>query len=237
IQQEGFEPYFLVVSGDLGYKGSDHERGSQFVSAVARLLKIPCRRIVCCPGNHDIQLTQKEQPFQNYMKAAFGVLEESTRVSVSPVTCYQCEGVNLFIINSCYHLDHRYGKIHAEELRKKIKEGDSSGPRIAVVHHHSIPVFDGDTSAIVNAYEFLSILVDSGFDLVLHGHHHIALSLTVGNRTKLVGVGSVNYPPERNLNNQFNILEFGVRVCRFRYVADASGRGILGAWKSEVTPW
>jgi 3',5'-cyclic AMP phosphodiesterase CpdA len=68
-------------------------------------------------------------------------------------------------------------------------------PRVAVLHHHLIP-FSGrsDESTTRNAYEVLTRLIKHGFSLVLHGHQHALLELSVGgSMMKLCGVGSFRY--------------------------------------------
>lgn len=234
-------PDFLVVSGDLGFKGAHQDIGSNFVRELARNLSLPSDRIVVCPGNHDLELNRRERgddPFHSYKKAVFEIFRHTDRAVASPAWCHSSEGVDFFVINSSSHHDHSHGKVNIGELARLLGNPRTAGLRIVIVHHHAIPVLEEDRSAIVNAYEFLCLLVNTGIDLLLHGHHHMALSLIVGKRVKMVGVGSVNYPPEQNLNNQFNLLTVGKQIVRFRYTGDAlNSKGRLGAWKPIVEPW
>jgi 3',5'-cyclic AMP phosphodiesterase CpdA len=112
-----------------------------------------------------------------------------------------------------------------------------STQKIAVVHHHCIPFDETDPSHIANAYSLLTYLEAHGFSALLHGHRHIAMTLRL-QTLRIVGVGSVNYPPTTNINNQFNLIEPGKQILRFRFIADApSASGKDGDWVCRKDDW
>lgn len=227
---------FIVVSGDLGLRGRDQERGAKFVVELSRELGIPEARRICCAGNHDIQTDRPSKKFETYAAAVYGIGRQSRYVGDAPVTYYESDGVEFLLINSAYHGDHRYGKVDLHELRTAVRSFSGRAFRIAVVHHHIIPIDERDPSTIVNAYECVKILTEAGTDVLLHGHRHSALTITI-ERMRVFGVGTVSFRPLPNLNNQFNVLELGQRITRFRYIADAHGRYQLGAWVPESQTW
>jgi predicted phosphodiesterase len=205
-----FKVGFLVASGDLGYRGKNQEVAAQWLHKLAEMLRIPKEGIIRVPGYHDIEkgrLERSEDPFSNYSQALFQLLENSKRIGAEAVSS------------------------HAYEDRT------SASRKVAVVHHNPIPVVESDRSTIVNSYEFLRLISSAGYDVLLHGHQHIALSLHIGHKTRLVGVGSVNFRPYTNTNNQFNIVEIGRRVVHFNFHADSTAGSGMGNWDGREEVW
>jgi predicted phosphodiesterase len=222
-------PYYLVASGDLGLKGSNHRLAGDFLRQVADRLGIPRGNIVCVPGNHDIQTDRLNSPFQEYSQAVYRATGDSRLTRVERASVHKSGEIEFLLINSAYHLDPGFGMVDCGAVRSAISSLSPDSTRIAVVHHHQIPIEANDRSTIVNAYELLTILSSNGFAAVLHGHQHVSLSMTIG-PTKLIGVGTLNFPPGRNINNQFNLVDIGSRVTRFFYHADSSTSTGFGNW-------
>ncbi|MBB5341448.1 metallophosphoesterase family protein [Tunturiibacter gelidoferens] len=237
VRRSKCSPTYLVASGDLGLKGNNQQESAKFLLTLASDLGLGPTQIVCVPGNHDIERDNKKNPFQNYSKAIYAITKNSARTVVSPVTLYPVESVEFVLINSAYHLDTTFGRVDCDALRKVMGDLSANTLKIVVVHHNLIPVEEKDRSTIVNAYEFLTIVSSVGCEVVLHGHQHTSLSLIVGSSTKLVGVGTVKFAPATNVNNQFNLIDIGKRVVRFRYHADSSTSRGFGNWDPEEIPW
>ncbi len=225
-----FKISFLVASGDLGYQGQNQRTAAQWLRELADKIKVPKERIICVPGNHDIDKSRLEDPFGGYSQALFQLLESSERTQVRNASRYVCDDHEFLLVNSAYHLDTTYGMVDCDGIRGVLRDRRPEvAKRVAVVHHNPISVAKSDSSTIANAYEFLRIISDAGYDVILHGHQHIAMSLRVGEKTRLAGVGSVNFEPGRNINNQFNIVEVA-RVIRFRFHADSTSSSGMGNW-------
>ena len=237
VGTNGLVPMYIVASGDLGLKGTNQQESARFLLTLAADLNLDRQRIVCVPGNHDVQRDKLSNPFHNYENALYTITKDSTRTSVSSVASERHHDVEFLLVNSAYHLDITFGRVDCDALRRTVKALSPDSKKIVVVHHNSIPSDENDTSTIKNAYEFLTIVSSAGCELVLHGHQHASLSLIVGRRTRLVGVGTVNFLPARNINNQFNIVEVGKRVIRFRYHADSSTSRGVGNWDREDLQW
>jgi 3',5'-cyclic AMP phosphodiesterase CpdA len=236
-----FKIDFLVVSGDLGYQGQNHRLSVHWLRELGEKLGVQIERIICIPGNHDIDkrhLDNFDQAFRDYSRALLELFGKTGREAVSPASIYVYEDHEFLLINSVYHLDITHGMVDCAFIRKLIRDKEVvQGTKIAIVHHNPIPVIKGDRSTVVNAYEFLRIVSDAGYDVLLHGHQHIEMSLRVGEKTRLAGVGSVNFEPDRNINNQFNVVEVGKRIVRFRFHADSMSKLQMGNWNSTEEPW
>jgi 3',5'-cyclic AMP phosphodiesterase CpdA len=237
VKRNNCLPTFIVASGDLGLKGSNQQLSAKFLLTLASDLGLGSKQIVCVPGNHDVEKGNFMAPFHNYSNAVYTITKDSARTIASDAALYRHDGMEFLLINSAYHLDIAYGKVNCDALRKTVAELSTTATKIVVVHHNAIPVDENDRSTITNAYEFLTIVSSVGCEVVLHGHQHVSLSLVVGSGTKLVGVGTVNFIPATNVNNQFNVVDVGKRVLRFRYHADSSTSRGVGNWDREELPW
>jgi predicted phosphodiesterase len=227
----------LVVSGDLGFQGKHHEAAGQWLRHLAEIIGVPLERVVCVPGNHDVDKSRPHDPFREYSRGLFQLYANSDRTVVRAADLYICEDWEFLLINSAYHLDTDYGKVDSEAIRRVLPDRPKNPKRVAVVHHNPIPVVESDRSTIVNAYGFLKQISEAGYEVLLHGHQHLAMSLSVGTATRLVGVGSINFPPWENTNNQFNVLELGKRIVRFRLHADSVSPSHMGNWDGHEEQW
>ena len=126
------------------------------------------------------------------------------------------------------------GKVESrdlQELYRKVDDAEKSPEfafryKVAVVHHHPAPLANAPTDAIAriqdsfmlfyNAGLFVNELSRRGFNLVLHGHRHVAGFLRVGcefddqGRTVLpiVAAGSASHPaPDDTRGHEMNIIE------------------------------
>lgn len=236
---QALKPSYIIASGDFGYQGKGTVHGTKFVRQIARKLKISPTRIVCCPGNHEIQQGGVNR-FAEYFEAVTDLINDATRARPLPVALYQIDEIEFLICNSAYHLDHQYGLVNLDELKNVLKQQSIRpvrGSRIAIVHHHCIPISNNDQSQIRNAYEFLSLLSEHHYCLLLHGHRHMAVSMQIGRELRIIGTGSVNFVPERNVNNQFSVIDVGNKTIRFRYNLDVATTGGLGTWVPREEPW
>jgi 3',5'-cyclic AMP phosphodiesterase CpdA len=238
---KSFKIDFLVASGDLGYRGQNQRTAAHWLRELGQKIKVPIERIICVPGNHDLDkdhLDNFDEAFQEYSRALLDLFENSGRAAVNPASKYLYSDHEFLLINSAYHLDIAHGMVDCEFIRKLLRnETPRQKHRIAIVHHNPISVTKLDRSTIVNAYEFLRIISDAGYEVLLHGHQHIAMSLRVGQQTRLAGVGSVNFEPGKNINNQFNVVEVGKRIVRFRFHADSMSTSRMGNWDSTEEQW
>jgi hypothetical protein len=144
-------------------------------------------------------------------------------------------GLAIFAINSNTLTEMMAaGKVESHDLQDLFRLADDGTAnsnlafryKIAVVHHHPAPIANAPFGAIAriqdsfmifyNAGLFLHELSRRGFNVVLHGHRHVAGFLRVGcdfqdlGRTVLpvVAAGSATHPrPDDTRGNEINIIE------------------------------
>jgi 3',5'-cyclic AMP phosphodiesterase CpdA len=230
-------PTHLVASGDLGLKGCGSKYAADLLRLLAQNLNIPETRIVVCPGNHEVQTSTSPPTFSEYKEAVYSLTHNTALAAAQPCTVYAEGDTDFLVLNSAFHLGWQHGEVDVNSMLGKVSDLRDGSWRVAVVHHHLIPYSKDDQSQINNAYPLLCFLIENGFHLVLHGHRHVAMRLLVGANTRVVGVGSLNYPPESNFNNQFNILEVGKTVHRFRLIRDSGGGAPHTRWEPRQEPW
>lgn len=144
--------------------------------------------------------------------------------------------VKFLVMNSAHHEDPNHGDIDIKTAERLLENSSESGcDRIAMTHHHVIPTFRGDRSAICNAYEFLTLLDSHGYPALLHGHQHFTTSLAVGRTpTRVFGVGSSNFSAKGigNCVHVYTIESGAFRAERYTLVIDAVNPDIPGYVKS-----
>ena len=193
----------VVLSGDITYQGQKkgYSEARDALQPALEKFGISGKRVIVCPGNHDIVKSAAGGPSFEAFDAWSAGLRNDKHCTFNDKACRRVSypEADFLVINSAYHGDSKYGLVDLAQLEMVLAEMGSAlsedPPRVAVVHHHLIP-FSGpaDNSTTRNAYQVLTRLVKHGFSLVLHGHQHALLELGVGGGLmKLCGVGSFRY--------------------------------------------
>lgn len=193
----------VVLSGDITFQGQKkgYSEARDALQPALEKLGISGKRVIVCPGNHDIVKAAAGGPSFEAFDVWSAGLRNDKLCTFNDNACRRvsCPEADFLVINSAYHGDSKYGLVDLAQLEMVLAEMGSALsedlPRVAVVHHHLIP-FSGptDNSTTRNAYQVLTRLVKHGFSLVLHGHQHALLELGVGGGLmKLCGVGSFRY--------------------------------------------
>jgi 3',5'-cyclic AMP phosphodiesterase CpdA len=230
------QPTHLVASGDFGFQGQHAALGARFARLQAERLSLSPSRVVCCPGNHDIELSDGRTSLQTYHREIAGLLQDAGRADPTAASIYSNEGIDFLVLNSAHLLEWSHGHVDLSAIQR-LNLRSRTGTGVAVVHHHCIPFDESDPSHISNAHPLLNLLEANGFHALLHGHRHMSMTLRL-NTLRIVGVGSVNYPPVPNINNQFNLIEVGKYLLRFRFIGDVQSKhGIQGSWVGEKEDW
>ena len=211
---------------------------------------------------------------KEYLKLTFQSLWPKSLAMREPVINNVCNptGVAVFAINSNTLTEMMAaGKVEAHDLQDlyhqydQCKESLKSANEdldfyytIAAVHHHPAPIADAPSDAIAriqdsfmifyNAGLFVRELSRRGFNLVLHGHKHVAGFLRIGcefqdqGRTVLpVGAaGSASHPsPDDARGNHLHAVEILMtiqRACKAGFFQPALRRLRLLALMTS-TPW
>lgn len=225
----------FIICGDILNQGQEvgFRDTLDFLNLIKKNINSENIEFVICPGNHDIVNNNGIKSFKDIDKFIFEVSLDSTiKFERQSINIKTINNIDFIIINSSFHLDHKYGKIDLVELNKILKESKCN-EKIVILHHHLIPVREGETSTIVNAYEFFKTLEGKNILAILHGHQHMKMDMVVGNNlARIIGVGSILADIETNYNNQFNLIqieESKIRnIIEFKYNMDEMGNGTFG---------
>ncbi|AMC35408.1 metallophosphoesterase family protein [Janthinobacterium sp. B9-8] len=192
---------FLVISGDVTFKGSPdgYAEAQEIIRSAIIKNGFNLRNVLVCPGNHDLIKSGGRLGFSLFDAWSAGIRNDTQcRFNNSGACFIKSDDVDFLLMNTSYHLDHKMGKVDLVKVKALLEEHcpekTSHRFRIAIAHHHFIPVEDEDSSTTRNAYSVLSLLDDYGFSALLHGHQHARLSCRLGARgMKISGVGSMSY--------------------------------------------
>lgn len=198
----------IVISGDVTYKGSKNgfDEAKEFFNSVIESGNLNRSRILACPGNHD--LSTEEKPFTFFNEFIYSLRRDKILdFREKNFSSLKIDDVFFLVINSSYHLDHKYGLVDenvSDYIHSKKEEIDKCVYKVAITHHHLLNQFKNDVSAIRNAYPFLYLLDSYGFNLILHGHQHILQAMPIGNSCmRIESSRSFNYN-QKGYNNGVN---------------------------------
>ncbi len=230
--QQYQENLLIAVCGDVTSQGlvEGYDYSVEFLQTLSS--KLPNEpKVIMCPGNHDI--SKEDKPFKAFNAAAYkfgqNVFFDENNTSI----CLPVNDVDLILVNSAHHGDHKYGSVDEQELVKTLNEGDKDN-KIVIVHHHVLASSGDKGAGIANAQEFLNVCDAANVKAILHGHTHSQTSLLFGiNRIPVIGVSSLFQPPQPNHNNEFNFVKLSENGCeqvdRYRFMADVkNSKGLNG---------
>lgn len=230
---------FLLISGDITYRGkldAYKEANNFFKTILSEIdINIDPRRILLCPGNHDII---NRNSFQAFDEFSYGLRKDekflySNGQTQSTITIDD----TLFLgINSVYHYDHRFGLVNTNKLGETLSEANTEGVshKIAFTHHHLINQFENDTSAIRNAASLIELLDYYDFEVIFHGHQHTNTNIVLGeSQMRVLGVNTTALQMEGYINgvNYYEIDERNFNTTRYVYSRDNKKDGIFGVFK------
>jgi len=164
----------VVVSGDLTQRAFGHQ-----FRAARRMLEAFDAPTLVVPGNHDVfpwwrLLSRLFDPLRRYRKLISPDLNPRVELKDAVVVG----------INSAHGWTVQGGRVRESELdqiRDGFGQANTKNRRILVVHHH-IARLDalGDHDLSKGADAAFKVAVESGVDLVLSGHLHIAHNTICG---------------------------------------------------------
>lgn len=177
-----------------------------------------------CAGNHDI--THMDE-FTNFVHRFD---ESSSREGLENCYYYEAEGIYYIFINSCHNWNYQFGEINYDKLESLLQTLSQEVPKIFVMHHAAISMYQNDSSAIRDSARLLQIIEKNRVLGVLHGHIHGNEQFPLGDQScQMIGTGALfsrNYP---NVCSQFNLIyvdPFAFRnISSCVYLADGRIRG------------
>lgn len=203
---------FIIISGDTAYQAirDEYKQALSFIQSLTNDMGLGLDQIVIVPGNHDVnwklsnhEISQRFDEFLMFVKdvydSKFDVIypfinwdfglrsqrpapEQILSVHKSPE-----HGVVFVGFNTCVIEDHQlhFGAIGKEQVKlaeSALTDVDASWVRVAVMHHHVLPLesrlsLEGNGAemdgTIVRDYALIERELHTlGFDIVLHGHKH-----------------------------------------------------------------
>ena len=165
-----FDParLFVVISGDIVYRGVDEEfqEALTFCSSMADKLQIPRERFIFCPGNHDVSWADAQialgRRFDNYLTFLLRFYGETLFRKLYPLVTWDFrvgslrpdlheiiaihqfdeQGISFVSLNSCvYETDqNHYGFVGGKQIKAvQALLADHEGDTVAVaVLHHHL---------------------------------------------------------------------------------------------------
>ncbi|HML66721.1 MAG TPA: metallophosphoesterase [Dysgonomonas sp.] len=187
----------LVISGDITSRaniGILQGPATEFLNNLCKMLKLEKDHVIIVPGNHDIPI--KDANFYNYNhENAYKIFLNNFYGKEKEITGYEKyitpdgNKIDILRINSSRLRDKsemNFGYVGWDDYRYLIEENtdnDKDTIRIAVLHHHLIPVPSEEPLDPEYPYGSISLTLDAGkvieglqyynFDFVLHGHQHL----------------------------------------------------------------
>lgn len=264
IDRYSINPAAIVISGDITQNGTTSEFNLANKSLNGILSHFQTKgleppAVVMCPGNHDVNWAASKadpdaryMPFQAYLTFRNGITTANKFDSnIVPERMYEVQilgdgprvvfaSLNSAVVEN--EADHRgyVGSSQLENVAKELAAITNQGEqiRIAVFHHHLIPVPSIEASIepeklMSDAASIKQKLRDAGVNIALHGHrHHGHAELSTSDKGKqllVIGCGSsgviVKERGEQRL--QFNrilvsVTELNIEVRITVYEFDAS---------------
>lgn len=202
----------IIISGDVTFKGNKegYREATEIFNEAIDYHKFDRSNILVCPGNHDIVIEKSGRPYFTSFDEWSASIRDDKKCTFANVHAQLIENDigNFLLLNTAHHANHEMGLVDlpsVERLLEKLPIPVDAPPtrlRVAVAHHHFIPVLPGDSSTTRNAYPLIQLLEKYGFSALLHGHQHAMLTLSVGARNlQLSGVGSFGFSTPGYINS------------------------------------
>jgi len=232
---------YLVLSGDFTWFATafEFELADRFVGPLMQNLKIPPERTVLIPGNHDAlwkigdSEASDEERFSPYRQLYRNIKRKNANADLNDYVV--TPDLTLVALNSSV-LERKefpgYGFIgdrQWRELWKRVQNDpgfNRSAPRVAVLHHHLLPVTwlephntENRYSLTLDAERMQNTFMATGFRIVLHGHQHQPFLRFVSNPAErdqqgilLAGAGSLGVGEAylgNSRRNHFQVIRLG----------------------------
>lgn len=228
---------YLIISGDVTYRGNINGY-TDCKQALLKLIDsgaVDRKKIILCPGNHDLC----PEPCGNRTLKGFRSFDEWSSAirndnrllfSEKSAVVLETDHFSFLCVNTSHHFNHEFGLIDMKDVEACISTlalSDSKNKkRVAVAHHHFIPILKTDTSTVRNAYHCLELLIKHDFCLLTHGHQHAMLQMQIGSNSLMIsGVGSYGFNQPRYINSfaTYTVSDTqSITVERYGLTADVS---------------
>lgn len=264
----------VIISGDITSRGDANilfGAATNFLNSLCEILEIDKDQIIIVPGNHDIPLKNAdfhdyshEAAYKNFLKSFYN--EDKSLSGIDHFVTNDGLEIDILRINSVRlrtKSEMNYGFVGWDDYRRIIEDTihlNSKSIKIAVLHHHLLPVPNEEQIDPDSEFSSVSVTLDSGkvieglqnynFSIVLHGHQHVPGLNKVARGIKLdsklllekeiflIGAGSAGARIER-LNghmrdNSFSILKIEKGVLNLEALRYNCNKTPDTLFKSEI---
>ncbi len=211
---EKLAPDVVAVTGDL----TQRARSGQFEQAAAFLERLPSKRCLVVPGNHDIpalyrplrRLLALRRHFDRYITSeAFPTIAD--------------EEIILVGLNTARRLSIKNGRINTSQLQivtERLKRVSPRALRVLACHHPFVVPEGVSTRERAGRSDMaMAALIEDEVDLLLTGHRHMPWVSPLGTHLPTVHAGTATSTRIRGAENSFNAILFDAdRVAVHRYV-------------------
>ncbi|MBY5367395.1 metallophosphoesterase [Rhizobium leguminosarum] len=222
----------IVVSGDITYQAMQigYSAAHDFFEDVIAKTEIDPIRFIFCPGNHDID---PDLSFNQFTAFCYSIRKDKQfDFSLKPSVSIVLDDIYFIVSNSSQHRNKDYGLVDLDRLKAEIETlPHAKQRRIAIQHHHLLPIIEADTSVIRNAYHYLNILDANDISAILHGHQHFNVGFPIGaNKMRIFGGASFGFATEGVVNsfNVYHVEAAGMAVERIGLSIDGPVAGHTG---------
>ncbi|OBZ07548.1 hypothetical protein A8L34_25785 [Bacillus sp. FJAT-27264] len=236
MEEEYDESTYFLISGDITFKGADdgYNEARRFFTRLMSELRINRKKIILCPGNHDIAGHNAFQQFDSFSN----LLREDDiwTFSTKNAIFFETDDAYFLGINSSYRKDHKYGSVDLDEVERCLKSSpmDEEKPRIVIIHHHLLNQYLQDISAIRNVYPFILMLDHFKFHYIFHGHQHTDQLIPIGNSPIYsCGIRTLGFHT-MGVNNSckmYQLTKDELTIKHYSYSSDHPIEGRLGGFK------
>jgi 3',5'-cyclic AMP phosphodiesterase CpdA len=193
------EPNFIVLSGDVVNKpqSSTYHAAATYLRNVFLSAGFDIRdRLFIIPGNHDVSFFPKKNPedlkrlrlYREFLRELFGERDLESRRHRYTYVDSNSKVIFILLDSTLKNLppvaEGEIGVGQREWVRRKLLEFKSQlrdfdeYTRIAVFHHHCVPIAGTAPSGermmqLLDAGDVLELLDQLGFHMVMHGHKHV----------------------------------------------------------------
>jgi len=156
LELNELQPDIVMVTGDITESGFK----SEYVAASGFLGQLQCPRVLVMPGNHD-----SRNVGYVHFEDTFGSLDSSIEYGPFSILCLDSSEPDLD--------EGHIGREKYSLLNETFKDEDKI--KIVAFHHHLLPIpgTGRERNILVDAGDFLKVLIENGVHLVLLGHRHV----------------------------------------------------------------
>lgn len=186
------EPDHIAVTGDLTNVAlpGEIENARDWLRALG-----PGESVTAIPGNHDAYVPFADRQYCRlwapWMSDGFSTDEGPARFPFLRILGkFALIGLSTAVPTPPFMATGRLGQEQIKELKKILQDAENNGLFRIILIHHPPTVYDlrHKFRRLTDATQFRELIRQTGAELILHGHNHVAQSATIQGPKTLVPV-------------------------------------------------